>query len=437
MDILNQLSEINDKSHLMSIVEKKDHLIKKMPLLDDEQKKEIIKFFTDNPSFENEIDWNKISTLEYSDFEEVLSKRSKTKVKKAVKASGIKGLIEGKDYIEIKDVDFDENNKDGVTLQGVYIPITYEASVLIGSNKIGGVDAKWCIASNDMEFWFQYSFGIGSKQFKANVPSTFPMFIFADDDRIKYTIQCNDEYAPLVWDRHDTSSEKPDTIPGIDVDEFINKHKSEIDSAHNKINEHYEDFEGLYEYESAEHALEQYMVDVLPIGKVLDFTMTELIDLDIQGMSSYFIDIYMRDQSELGRVEHLEMVVVEHEYDGGIVKCTANHKQYYYGDSVEHTGLYCFYAGAPRKVYFKNNTFGYYTKLDYDSFLNVVGAGEWIELQAGDEIRIRFGGISTYTGSVESIDITDTKDESSIAISYDLEFSLYANDIQYELEYGI
>ena len=82
----------------MLYLEKKDHLINKVPNLTPEQKAEAIAFFNKSSTRENEIDWNDLKNLTWADFEKVIKKQTKTGREKAVKKHGVKGLEEGKDY---------------------------------------------------------------------------------------------------------------------------------------------------------------------------------------------------------------------------------------------------------------------------------------------------------------------------------------------------
>ena len=132
------------------LIEKKDHLIKKLKNLTKDQKDEIIQKFDQRRDLENKIDWNN-KKLSYADFSEILSTVSKRgemkRAKKAVKERGIKGLKEGKDYVEI-DVQGDWVG---------YIPLNHKASSIIASDKIGNCEGKWCVASPGVtDHWNRY-----------------------------------------------------------------------------------------------------------------------------------------------------------------------------------------------------------------------------------------------------------------------------------------
>ena len=128
--------------------EKKDHIIKKMPNLTSDQKEELIAYFQKKPNLEGKVDWNKWKTLTYKDFEPALEPDTFTQKRKAVKASGISGLKDGKDYLK-----FPTGNSD---IQA-YIPLTYDASRLIASNRVGGCTGEWCTAEQKSNYhWKEY-----------------------------------------------------------------------------------------------------------------------------------------------------------------------------------------------------------------------------------------------------------------------------------------
>ena len=142
------------KQFYRMLTEKKDHIINRLEKLTDEQKKEIIDFFNKKPNLEGKIDWNN-KNLTYQDFEPIIKERSKTEVKKAVNKSGIAGLVEGEDYRELP------LKVSGNTPVYAYLPLNYNASRLIASDKIGGCEGKWCTAYQKTDqYWNSYT---GSK----------------------------------------------------------------------------------------------------------------------------------------------------------------------------------------------------------------------------------------------------------------------------------
>ena len=131
--------------HFITLEEKKDHLIRKAPNLTDEQKQIAIDHFNQFPHKEKEIDWNKLNSLTWEDFEKVIDQESKTRKKKLVKDRGVTGLELGEDYLDISDEEHDVL---------AYIPLNYESSKLIASHRVGGCEGEWCTAYQKTDNYF-------------------------------------------------------------------------------------------------------------------------------------------------------------------------------------------------------------------------------------------------------------------------------------------
>ena len=93
-------------SEILRLYEKKDHIIKKTHMTD-EQKSEVIEFFTKHREQENQIsgdEWNKPETLTYERFKQVMdafnNRNTKSRANKIANKVGIAGLTEGKDYVD-------------------------------------------------------------------------------------------------------------------------------------------------------------------------------------------------------------------------------------------------------------------------------------------------------------------------------------------------
>jgi len=139
------------------LTEKKDHIIRKLPNLSPEEKEEIIRYFNIHPEAESEIDWNKSSSLTFKDFENIITKVSKTAKKKILKISGINGLTEDEDYIIVFEQEYEKENYTGVVVG--YAPLNWEASKAIASPYVGTsqVTGKWCTAyQKNSEYWDEY-----------------------------------------------------------------------------------------------------------------------------------------------------------------------------------------------------------------------------------------------------------------------------------------
>lgn len=130
----------------MRLEEKKEDLIKKVPSLTAWERDEIINYFNSHPAQEKSIDWNNYLHLTYEDFKKVMDTVTKTAKKRAVKISGIAGLVEGTDY----GIAYKSGSIVG------YIPFTWEASKFIASSSVGATktEGKWCTAyQKDMGYW--------------------------------------------------------------------------------------------------------------------------------------------------------------------------------------------------------------------------------------------------------------------------------------------
>lgn len=148
-------------SKFFKLIEKKDHLIKRLSSLTDEQKQSAIEFFNKHPNYESEIDWNR-KDLSWDDFEAVINKprNTKSQIKKAVK-KGIEGLQEGVDY------DFlGEGTYKGKPFS-VYVPANWKGSRVLASDQVepklgtvfdGYTGAKWCISYQKTDqYWKIYT----------------------------------------------------------------------------------------------------------------------------------------------------------------------------------------------------------------------------------------------------------------------------------------
>jgi hypothetical protein len=120
------------------LTEKKDHLIKKLVNLSDEEKQELIDFFNKKPNLENKIDWQN-KNLKFDDFKLLMQQYSEKKIEHLK-------LVRGEDYIPL-------------VLNGnkAYIPLNYEASVEIASDNVGSCQGKWCTANSEIKtYWNDY-----------------------------------------------------------------------------------------------------------------------------------------------------------------------------------------------------------------------------------------------------------------------------------------
>ncbi len=104
------------------------------PNLTDEQKKEIKDTLNRYSYLEGTVDWNKSDKFTYEDFKSMILdkvKTSKTSQKKQKRSMA--GLTEGKDYLCLYD---GEGKMKGGGREVMYVPLTWKASMILGSNHV-------------------------------------------------------------------------------------------------------------------------------------------------------------------------------------------------------------------------------------------------------------------------------------------------------------
>lgn len=132
----------------MSILfEKKDHLIKKLDMTEEEKQK-LIDFFASHTNLESKINWNR-KDLTMKDFQDVFN--IATKSRGFIKKNGLTAFTEGVDYVDVSDKFFAQ----GVGL--ALIPKTYEFEKWYQSENDLGPEGEWCIGSQRTnEHWLEY-----------------------------------------------------------------------------------------------------------------------------------------------------------------------------------------------------------------------------------------------------------------------------------------
>lgn len=188
------------KSFTDLLTEKKDHIIKKMPLLSDEEKISLIAFFKKKSNLESKIDWNKWKKLKYEDFLDVMSDTKTSRKRKAQKQrhKGIKGLKESEDYVHIR-----TKNQEYL----VYIPLHEEASKIIASVNIGNCHGKWCIANSQARRYYRT---------QAKRPGKIPVMVIGNGQ--KYTVMINPDNAKWeVWDKENARATYGEDIPNFSI----------------------------------------------------------------------------------------------------------------------------------------------------------------------------------------------------------------------------
>lgn len=177
----------------------KTHLISKVPSLSKSQKETLIELFKLKPHIEKSvyIDWSRYETLTWTDFQEALSYRSTTELKREVSRKGIEGIRKGSDYM-IVDLAIDDPH-----LIGAYIPLTYAISKVMASKSIGGSVGAWCTAyQKTKNYWIDY--------------------LIRGEDVLIYVIYKETKYAITVYpgnnhiDIHNAQDKEVESMEGVD-----------------------------------------------------------------------------------------------------------------------------------------------------------------------------------------------------------------------------
>jgi hypothetical protein len=392
------------------MLEKKDHLIRKTNLTDD-QKQIVIDFFTKHPNYEKELGtkWNNPEKITWEDFETVINKErsSKSQIKKAVKA-GISGLKEGEDYIHIY-----SGTSKGSPYE-IYQPLTWKGSRVLASNQVlpdlsdldvnygwFGDDenirqnlsgAKWCISyQKTNQYWKRYTLGVGG-DFNGDANSVF-LFVFGETiPTKKLAIQIRDNQVRkdvIIWNALD----KQYGPIGFNFRTY---------TCEKEFSEYFEDKELASKIES-----------FIPLAvsnkqKTLDNTLKEMELLDQQAISFLLqkcnyaetgvLDIYEEDIEYTDSPEAVERYFIKDgkfRYKFGTIE----------GDfSCYDCGLTSL-EGAPRVVK------GYFD-VEKNNLTSLKGCPEYVErsfsvdrnpLKALDEMPKRVGGFSASSCGLESL----------------------------------
>lgn len=229
------------------LLEKKDHLINKLNLTDD-QKQEIIDFFSKHPNLENKIDWNR-KELSYNDFKDLMTATQSTfrsKLKK-VKQEGTSGIPQN----EYKIIQISNEN---VT---AYVPFTYDASRIIASKYVGGTEGKWCTAQQkSSDDWYSHT-GTFKKVFiyfvtpKTKYAASITAKKAKEEDIDDNSPPSKDEY----FDRDDENINLSTLLKGIGINrsEYL-----AIKSKAIKLFHHIEKFNNVPRWETSDNSKRRY-----------------------------------------------------------------------------------------------------------------------------------------------------------------------------------
>ena len=208
-------------SDILRIYEKKNHIIKKTNMTD-EQKAEVIEFFNKHREQESNIsgeEWNKPETLTYERFKQVIeafnNRNTKSKANKIANKKGIEGITEGKDYL-----DFGEITDENLGTFHAYVPLSWLGAKTIESSKVKPVNsnkdsASWCIGYSESDsFWNKYFFrmntaflilcgeGIPTKKVCFEIKKSFNYKVYTDFDKASEEYQKAID-SMTIWDYYD------------------------------------------------------------------------------------------------------------------------------------------------------------------------------------------------------------------------------------------
>ena len=253
------------------LFENKDKYINRNSNLTDDQKEEIKNTLKKYSYLEGNVDWNKSDTFKYEDFKNLILdkvKTSKTSQKKQKRSMA--GLTEGRDYLCLYN---GEGYMKGGGKEVMYVPLTWKASMIIGSNHVepkiwpkstlmpekdfvGGdvkveIDpvtgekkirmpgAKWCVADPDTRGHWDTYMNMGSEfLYWFRIPNDKETMLAKDDRNQKIAIEFKGGTSEVrTWQLGDDGRLPNSIIPKRIVD-IWDSHKDEIHEAYRKAREY-------------------------------------------------------------------------------------------------------------------------------------------------------------------------------------------------------
>lgn len=203
----------------MGFRESKESIIRRIPNLTDEQRREAIDFFDKHNDYEKEIDWNLWRRLTWEDLKAVIDKPrySKSQGRK----HGVKGLEEGKDYLLIADTD----------RYTVYQPLSHVGAQIIASPSVppevepddGFEYPNWCISEDGHEYWVKYS-AEGQKFFIVCVKDLDDTPIEFHKFSVQFAQFRGNDYI-TVWDINDINYEQEEGYGCPIAEEVVDNYK--------------------------------------------------------------------------------------------------------------------------------------------------------------------------------------------------------------------
>ena len=190
------------KKYTSIILERKDHIIDKIPSLTQDEKEEIKKFFHRKSNMENLIDWNKWRKLTYADFEKIMREKTKSEKKRELqklRRQGLKGMKEGEDYIEVR-----LKNKDYIA----FIPLNPNAARVFASKHFGNCHGQWCIGNSQAEKYF-YSEAVDQH--------LIPVIVIGDGEKYVVMIDARNGSVNSIWDKYNKRPMHGEVIPNFSI----------------------------------------------------------------------------------------------------------------------------------------------------------------------------------------------------------------------------
>ena len=189
---------------ILRLYEKKDHLINRTPMTD-EQKQEVIAFFHAHREQERNIsdgEWNKPETLTYERFKQVMdafnSRQTRSRANKISNKLGISGIVEGIDYADLGEYDSPVLGK-----YHAYVPLSWLGTKTIAGSRVSPnyknyTSAKWCIGQSDSNKYFRRYFAERNYDFLILCGEGIPTK--------KVCIQMRDDTDYCCWDYMDSNT---------------------------------------------------------------------------------------------------------------------------------------------------------------------------------------------------------------------------------------
>ena len=221
-----------DKSRLI------DRLV--LPDIEDEEEKqkareEMKAFFKKYNTWENKLDWNKLNTITYADFEKIKDQATQTKgaQKREIADGNIQSIFKSKDDRKFQIM--------GESKNWLFVaPLTWEAAVYCDSSENQGAGAKWCIGyEKDESYWNDYFIDNGSLFIMAFNKNYRTLNQEELQTNLKYMLEYTYRKGLNVWNQADekTSRTTMFDIPKTEIIKMFETLKKQLSEEDKKIKE--------------------------------------------------------------------------------------------------------------------------------------------------------------------------------------------------------